>query len=61
MPPVLFCRACGNWFTIHGGNVPEQCPHCQAMDGFDTEPLKHAWVLTENDKRLLKAIKIKPV
>jgi len=58
MGQVLFCRKCGNWYAVQRV-VPDVCPNCEQSAEWTTETLR-PWKLSENDRKFLRAIRIKP-
>jgi hypothetical protein len=63
MARTLFCGRCDAGYLSTAGDVPRQCPFCQAFTVWRTmapiqdEP-RQAWELNRNDCRFLKSIKI---
>ena len=68
MARTLYCRweQCGWSGEIVAGYFPERCPGCSRESRwnvgpptvFEADGPKVAWVLTENDRRMLKALRI---
>jgi len=64
MARTLWCGRCDAGYLSVAGDVPRQCPFCQAsptvwrtMAPVSDEP-RTAWELTHNDKRFLASIRV---
>lgn len=58
MGQVLYCRKCHEWYAVQRV-VPDVCPHCEQTAEWTTEALR-PWKLSENDRRFLRKLGIKP-
>jgi len=68
---TLWCRDCGIGYASLAGDVPIQCPRCEASPArwstvapaessgtiYPADP-KRAYRLTDNDRRFLKSIRV---
>jgi hypothetical protein len=54
-----WCRLCKNVLEHPGGNLPTECPHCEQGAHWSAEAVPQKdYVLTENDVRFLRSLKI---
>ncbi len=59
MGRLLWCRLCTERYELLGGEAPGTCPSCgQAAHWSSIEVPKRQYMLSENDKRFLKSIRV---
>jgi hypothetical protein len=59
MPRTLYCRLCAAAYASVAGDQPAECPACGQAAHWSTEPqARREYVLSENDRRFLKSLRI---
>jgi hypothetical protein len=54
-----WCRLCKYLYEHPGGNLPDACPDCEQGAHWSADPVPQKdYVLTENDCRFLKSLRI---
>ncbi|HEX8030332.1 MAG TPA: hypothetical protein VF491_17780 [Vicinamibacterales bacterium] len=63
MAVILYCRMCNGGYGSTG-DIPAICPLCNRETKWGTSPRGHEpvpwWVPNENDRRLLRSLRIDP-
>jgi hypothetical protein len=60
MGRLVWCRLCTSRYEHLGGALPETCPTCgESAHWSAIEVPKREFALSENDRRLLRALRIK--